>query len=79
MSEAHVSLFIFWHLKLHGAEPIENFSHVFTDLRPGDLVVALCCGLNSVPCHVIKSNRVGQDPHCLIERTEPGGKKVIEN
>lgn len=72
------SLFLFWYLKLHRADPIENFSHVFTDLRPGDLVVALCCGLNSVPRQVIKSYHVGQDPHCLIEGTEPEGKKVLE-
>lgn len=41
------------------------------DHGPGDLVVALSCGLDRVPRHVVESNRVGEDAHCLIEGTEP--------
>ncbi len=44
---------------------------MFTDLGPGDLVIALRCGLDSVPGQVVKRYRIGQDPHCLIEGTEP--------
>lgn len=66
------SIFEQRYLKLHGADSIKNFSHVFTDLGPGDLVIALRCGLDSMPGQVIKSYHIGQDPHCLIEGTEPG-------
>lgn len=63
------------YLKLHGADAIKNFSHVFTDLGPGDLVIALRCGLDSMPGQVIKSYHIGQDPHGLIEGTEPGRER----
>lgn len=62
------------YLEFHGAEPVEDISHMLLDHGPGDLVVALSCGLHRMPCHVIESNRVGENAHCLIEWTEPAEK-----
>lgn len=44
---------------------------MLSDHGPGDLVVALGCGLHRMPGHVIKSYRVGQNAHRLVEGTEP--------
>lgn len=41
------------------------------DHGPSDLVVALSCGLNRVPRHVVERDHVGEDAHRLIEGTEP--------
>lgn len=58
------------YLKFHRADPVENFSQVFTDHGPGDFIVTLCGRLNSMACHVIEGNHVGQDTHRLIKWTE---------
>lgn len=58
-------------LEFHGADPVQDFSHVLPDHGPGDLVVALSCGLHCVPGHVIESYHVGQNAHRFVERTEP--------
>lgn len=63
------------HLEFHRADPVEDLSHVLPDHGPGDLVVALSRGLHRMARHVIERNRVGQNPNCLVERTEPGGGK----
>lgn len=62
-------------LKFHGADLVEDFAHVLTDHGPGDLVVALSRGLHRMPGHVVEGDHVGQDAHCLVERTEPGEKE----
>ena len=59
------------YLKLHGADPVKDFSHVLSDHGPGDLVIALSCSFHGVSRHVIEGNHVGQDAHRFIEGTEP--------
>lgn len=59
------------YLEFHGADPVEDFSHVLPDHCPGDLVVALSCGLHRVPCHVVERDHVGENANRLIEWTEP--------
>lgn len=43
------------------------------DHGPGDFVVALSRGLHRVSRHVVERDHVGQNPDCLVERTEPEG------
>lgn len=62
------------YLELHGAESVEDLSQVFSDHGPGDLVVALSCGLHRVPRHVVERYDVGQDAYRLIEGTKPAGR-----
>lgn len=50
---------------------------MLSDHGPGDLVVALSCGLHCVPCHVVERDHVGEDAHGLIEGTEPEEKRKI--
>lgn len=59
------------HLEFHGADPVEDFSHVLPDHGPGDLVVALSGGLHGVPGHVVERDHVGEDAHRLVEGAEP--------
>lgn len=59
------------HLKLHGADLVQDFSHVLLDHGPGDLVVALSCGFHRMPGHIVESYHVGENSHRLIEWTEP--------
>lgn len=60
------------YLKFHGADPVQDFSHVLADHGPGDLVVALRSSLHRMPSHVVEGNHVRQDAHSLVEWTEPG-------
>lgn len=64
-------MYTWTHLEFHRADLVEDFSHVLPDYGPGDFVVALSCGFHRVPCHVIESYHVGENAHCLVERTEP--------
>lgn len=59
------------YLELHGANFVQDLSHVLPDHGPGDFVVALSCGLHGVPGHVVESNHVGEDAHSLVEGAEP--------
>lgn len=58
-------------LELHGADLVEDLSHVLPDHGPGDLVVALSRGLHRVSRHVVECDHVGQNSHRFVERTEP--------
>lgn len=46
------------YLELHGADFVQDLSHVLPDHGPGDFVVTLRRGLHGVPRHVVKCNHV---------------------
>lgn len=62
------------YLELHGAEPVEDLSHVLPDHGPGDLVVTLSRGLHCMSRQIVEGNRIGEDAHRFVERAEPLGR-----
>ena len=62
------------YLEFHGADLVQDFSHVLADNGPGDLVVTLGCSFDRVPGQVVEGDHVGQDPHGLVEGAEPSGR-----
>lgn len=59
------------YLELHGADFVQDLSHVLFDYGPGDLVVALRCGLHCMAGHVVESDRVREDADSFVEGAEP--------
>lgn len=60
------------YLELHGADFVQDFSHVFPDHSPGDFVVTLRCGLHGVAGHVVECDHVREDADGFVEGAEPG-------
>ena len=61
-------------LELHAAELVEDFTHVVTDDRPCDAVIALRRCLNNMARHIVERDHVLQHPDRLVERTEPADR-----
>lgn len=59
------------YLELHGADFVQDLSHVLPDHGPGDFVVTLRRGLHGVPRHVVKCNHVWEDANSFVEGAEP--------